>query len=487
MFGMMNVNPETTAPFNKSSYDYYVSNAGSNNGGGDYQDLYSIACRVPRAVVKLTGKTYIVESPGVYTSQNLNKKLGYQFSGIEFLEAGRYSSQALTKMVKEAVEYKRQNGLMPNTHGGLVRAVAGWREAYVEERHAQLITGTTYPLYYIYSYTANYLPVRLTEGSALPQYRKDISDELDKIYGLAVKPNVEEPVEDPGPYLIGERYIPFIRFVGTNHRPLILAPDVNFNMRYQNQMPGMKPSSFLENDVVECHPAIRSFDESSNQVIMFFYDTQEKNFVFDMYLDHIMTMKIRELGISWFRENIKPKNFDKPEGGTVWEDAFFNQITGYEYAEKLTKYFAWRGFASVTCPYAYHIAKDIQWKEVNATTREYTQMRRQEAGFYISVNHKNNPFIGWDGEHSGFITCKDDEKMTVMETAWCQRVSGWSYAAGLIDQKYLSWELVDWLVGPFAERVGAKFAESPMVFEGKKSVTKETKKSILQKLAAGKY
>jgi hypothetical protein len=192
-------------------------------------------------------------------------------------------------------------------------------------------------------------------------------------------------------------------------------------------------------------------------------------------------MEVRAHGSEWFKNNVQ-NHYMKTAERNVWEEAFFNELTGYEYNAKLNAFFVEKGFPSFKCPYSYHIAKDIKWVETRVDTRQGTQRHEMVPGYIISIQYQDKKIVGWNGSETGFITCSDDDKMTVLETAWCQRVVGWSYTA-VTDQKYMSWALTDWLIGPFAEKIGMSFAEAPMIFAGKKQVSRETKASILAKLA----
>jgi hypothetical protein len=479
--------PEISIPFNNFDYNYYNEN---NVAGVDkYTPLRNAVAAVPQAVVQIVGQSYVVTSPGIYSSGH---KLDYKYDGIEFLEAGKYSFRHMCTFTKPAVASRSQYPAVYLPESAGYKSVnANYYNSYVDPTYIDYLVNDKGAVMALGKKFSTHLPVHLAKrdpeaGLAIPEYRKKVNLQLDYLFGLKVEEKIEvapEPEDDS--CLIGGRYIPFIHFQAENGYVETISPNKDWTKTYKDQIPHLKPSTgYFSSYIWSYHPAVRTFDESTNQVVMSFLDTKTNTFVYDMYLDHCMTMRIREAGRAWFEDNVRNAYVKKVDGTNVWEAAFFDQLTGYEYNKKLNNHFVDKGFPSFKCPYSYHIAKDIKWWESTVTTREVTKRHEMVPGYYIAIDYKGNKVVGWRGEQSGFITCADDEKMTVLETAWCQRVVAWNYTL-VTDQKYMTWDLIDWLIGPFAEKIGATFAEAPMIFAGKKAVSRETKANILAKLAKG--
>lgn len=473
--------PEFSVAFKEYDYNHYTKNP--VQGNDKFTPLRNAVNVIPKAVVKIVGQSYIVTSPGIYYC---GEKFNYLLDGVEFLEPGKYSFRHVCTFTKPAMA-KRQE--YPKNW---VIESAGYKLAkvnfysYLDPKYVGVVSDET--LRILQSKFGTCIPVHLAKrpddaGLAAPDYRKAINEQLDYLCGFKVAEVVKieaEPKDES--FRLGDRYIPFIHFYDSTGYVRTISPNSDWTKTFKEQIPGRNPSiGYFSQYIFPYHPAARTFDEPNNQVVMSFLDTQTNQFIYDMYLDHCMTMRIREAGRKWFVANVKNYNL-REDARNVWEEAFFDQLTGYEYNIKLNAYFIEKGYMSFKCPYSYHIAKDIKWQETRADTYAVTNRHEMVPGYLIYFSYKNQKIVGYGGTASGFITCADDDKMTVLETAWCQRVVAWSYGK-IVDQKYMSWALTDWLIGPFAEKIGMIFAEAPMVFAGKKNVSRETKASILAKLA----
>lgn len=479
--------PEANVAFSEYDYNYYSKNAAP--GKDKYTPLRNAVNATPQAVVEIVGQSYVVKSPGLY---NCGHKLDYKLDGIEFLEAGKYSFRHVCTFTKPALESR---STYPNHHidssAGYKLVGGDYTHAYVDPKYHGIMDEATIRV--VFNMFRNYIPVHMAKrpedaGICTPDYRTVINERLDYLTGLKVKPVEEEnnPEPEDDSFRLGGRYIPFIHYYDGSGYVKTISPNKDFTKTFKEQVPHLKPSNgYFSQYIWPFHPAVKTFDEAHNQVVMSFLDTKTNKFIYDMYLDHCMTLAIREAGREWFESNVK-NAYLRDGKRNVWVEAFFDQLTGYEYNAKLNAHFIEKGFPSFKCNYSYHIAKDIKWVESRADTRAYENKHEMVPGYIISISYKDSKIVGWNGSQTGFITCADDDKMTVLETAWCQRVVAWNY--GLVtDQKYMSWALTDWLIGPFAEKIGMTFQEAPMIFAGKKQVNRETKANILAKLANGKF
>lgn len=157
-----------------------------------------------------------------------------------------------------------------------------------------------------------------------------------------------------------------------------------------------------------------------------------------------------------------------------------------DFLERLNKHFEEKGFEKLKATKAIPLVKFGCTYMEHDFIKGYMDTKVEHVdGYVVAVSYNGRPIIGHGSSSGGFIVVADNERFTMVQSAWCQRTTSWSKnVAHVVDQRYNTWDTVDWITGPFAQEHGVAIKEAPIVFDGRRPSNKSAKMERLKRQMA---
>ncbi len=431
-----------------------------------------------RAVASLDKASIVVEKPGLFYRWQLSENIGF-FDTILFTEAGRFSLLSIYKQLREkSQEFQK----LSHHHGNQVSKVFfdNFKVDYSQPLENWFRT-------YFYS-TFNHVipfPAASMEEVEKTDVWKAISADahtvmsggrLDFKVKLAKEENVYENY-----ILLQERYLPIV-VAPTGHYHLY-APTKDLNFKRLEKLPSYSSvdTSIFWNAFFNAHNNLRvsypNFQKaaSASPICLVCFDVQTNTLVLSPDLIH----EFHELVL---------KDFDKFFSGTLstqlqkLKELIQTLKPANEFREIINKYFESRGFSSfkVTATYPADFIGFTTRAPFKAKDAVHHNQPTEDLGYYLNISYKDKPYLGPNfSKLPGYVFVRPD--YSLVHSSWCQHVTRWSQDKdGVTDQEYKVWNILDWLTGPYAEKVDAKIDEAPFVFMGRLNKSKEKAKVLAQ-------
>ena len=160
------------------------------------------------------------------------------------------------------------------------------------------------------------------------------------------------------------------------------------------------------------------------------------------------------------------------------------KMDGVAFANKLNTYFAENGWPNLKCTTAtpeivhkqytkYDFTKDSgAWGSIAVTD--------SIAAYKCEITYGGKDIIS--NKTGGWVYVADDDNLTMVRSAWCQRTTRWSKETANIIDQLDQWNFLDWLTGPFFEKIEMKPKEAAFVFKGRESNKEVRKAAAMQAL-----
>lgn len=180
------------------------------------------------------------------------------------------------------------------------------------------------------------------------------------------------------------------------------------------------------------------------------YDLQAKSIV--------LSPDLNEMSFRWVQENIDIEKVDVPwaRGKEVEQlKKFFSMETTSQFLQRVNQAFQNEGLGN------YKVVKVIPGYHRGTTTiyhwhnnrgyDNYETKSHLNPGFWLYIEYDGVMIIGPKNSRTGgFVFVRADEKITLVNSRWCQHVTRWS--GSHTDQLYKVWRITDWISGPFREK-----------------------------------
>lgn len=402
------------------------------------------------AIYQIDKKSVVVEKPGLAQLPGLSKHVGIRYRYVLFLEPGRYS---LIKIYREGRKLRDEDSRLERSPGKMILQALPELSNFVSNRdirnnHYRSALGHSF----LVPETNMAHPLVAEIVQAIISYPKPVGED----WNIADK------------YLSYDgRYIPI--YHGRQNGPLAFQPD--FKPTIFDPPQSMSPGNIL-NDQLSYYISSKfhslPYVDKWDSIGVGFIDLETKQLVFDDVLYG-----------RWFqdiKENMSQEFLDTIEG---FDQDMFDLPPPSEFIERANQVLVDQGFPNISIHMAIPVKTMInhpyhRYGKDSKYYRENEYGTYPVAGYVVGITYNGDMKIGPRGysgdkpRYGGAVFVRNDDRLTVVCTSWCQRVTQWSYNEGRIDMKFDAWTLADWFVGPFSQKEGLSILESPNVFNGKR-------------------
>lgn len=326
-----------------------------------------------------------------------------------------------------------------------------------------------------------------TEGIIIPIFHKNtvengkikIPDVLVKIYNTIKPVNIAE-IENPfeNILVIEGKYVPIIAKGGTTKGHYLdndgkLVPcTANIGLKIG------QVNASLTAAIEASHRGGGGYIQTPVWSVVF-YDITTKYFCDSLALETVLKNSMKN---AHPKDSNVYKSLEIDAKNNLFINWLYNGPSRSEINDWLKPHFEAKGFKNFKISGKSIGIYNLSYYEVDLKSKQNVNVNKTRLVINAEVMYKNKHIIGDKSDNGGFVLISAEGDHRMVYSAWCQRSVRWAYDAGFCDQKYDWWDIVDWLSGPFAEKVNLKMDEFQFVHMGLKDGIQNKRKEILAQL-----